>query len=104
MQQPGTFFEPQQHLYFPSRLAKLQEVSKNYRNRLIDSNAREGVLIYNTGACGKRHLKFCRRNKSGRAMSSDGLGSATRTFYGSTAAGILQQVDRPLLIIRTQRL
>ena len=35
------------------------------------------------------------------AMSSHGLGGSPRMFYGSTAAGILQRVDRPLLLIRT---
>ena len=26
-----------------------------------------------------------------------------RTFYGSVTAGVLQKIDRPLLIIRTRR-
>lgn len=38
------------------------------------------------------------------AMSSHGFGGSERMFYGSTAGGILQRVDRPLLIIRTRRL
>jgi nucleotide-binding universal stress UspA family protein len=38
------------------------------------------------------------------AMSSHGLGGSSRMFYGSTAAGILQRVDRPLLLIRTRRM
>jgi nucleotide-binding universal stress UspA family protein len=35
------------------------------------------------------------------AMTSHGLGGSPRTFYGSVAAGVLQRLDRPLLIIRT---
>ncbi|MFH1982328.1 MAG: universal stress protein [Pseudomonadota bacterium] len=38
------------------------------------------------------------------AMASHGRGGLSRVFYGSVAAGILQQVDRPLLVIRARRL
>ncbi len=38
------------------------------------------------------------------AMASHGLGGSTRTFYGSIAVGVLSQIDRPLLVIRTRRL
>jgi nucleotide-binding universal stress UspA family protein len=34
------------------------------------------------------------------AMASHGRTGLARVFYGSVAAGVLQQVDRPLLIIR----
>ena len=37
------------------------------------------------------------------AMASHGIGGAYRMFYGSVTAGVIQQVDRPLLIIRTRR-
>jgi nucleotide-binding universal stress UspA family protein len=37
-------------------------------------------------------------------MASHGLGGLFRTFYGSVTAGVLQKIDRPLLIIRTRRL
>lgn len=36
------------------------------------------------------------------AMSSHGRTGLARVFYGSVAAGILHQVDRPLLIIRSE--
>jgi nucleotide-binding universal stress UspA family protein len=36
-------------------------------------------------------------------MASHGLSGLPRTFYGSVTAGVLQKVDRPLLIIRTRR-
>ena len=35
------------------------------------------------------------------AMASHGRSGLTRVFYGSVAAGVLQQIDRPLLLIRT---
>jgi nucleotide-binding universal stress UspA family protein len=36
------------------------------------------------------------------AMASHGRGGMTDVFYGSAAAGILQRIDRPLLIVRAQ--
>jgi nucleotide-binding universal stress UspA family protein len=37
------------------------------------------------------------------AMASHGRTGLRRVFYGSMAAGVLQQVDRPLLLIRARR-
>ena len=36
------------------------------------------------------------------AMASHGRGGLSRVFYGSVAAGVLQGVDRPLLLIRSR--
>jgi nucleotide-binding universal stress UspA family protein len=36
------------------------------------------------------------------AMASHGRSGLARVFYGSVAAGMLQRVDRPLLIIRSR--
>ncbi|MFC1880569.1 universal stress protein [Thermodesulfobacteriota bacterium] len=36
------------------------------------------------------------------AMTSHGWGGLARIFYGSVAAGILNQVDRPLFIVRSR--
>ena len=38
------------------------------------------------------------------AMASHGRSGLSRTFYGSIAAGVLQRIDRPLLLIRTRRI
>ncbi len=38
------------------------------------------------------------------AMASHGVGGLPRTFYGSVSAGVLQSVDRPLLLIRSRRI
>jgi len=35
------------------------------------------------------------------AMASHGRTGLSRVFYGSIAAGVLQRVDRPLLLIRS---
>ena len=37
------------------------------------------------------------------AMASHGFGGSRRMFYGSVAAGVLQRIDRPLLIVRSRR-
>ncbi len=37
------------------------------------------------------------------AMASHGRGGLSRVFYGSVAAGVLQRVDRPLLLVRSVR-
>ena len=42
------------------------------------------------------------RNVSIVAMASQGLNALPRQFYGSTAAGVLQRIDRPLLLIRSR--
>ncbi|TFH37937.1 MAG: universal stress protein [Anaerolineales bacterium] len=38
------------------------------------------------------------------AMASHGRSGLERVFYGSVAAGVLQRVDRPLLLVRARRL
>lgn len=38
------------------------------------------------------------------AMASHGHGGLFRTFYGSIATGVLQRIDRPLLLIRSRNL
>jgi nucleotide-binding universal stress UspA family protein len=37
------------------------------------------------------------------AMASHGRSGWSRTFYGSVSAGVLQKVDRPILMIRSRR-
>ena len=37
------------------------------------------------------------------ALASHGRSGLTRVFYGSVAAGILQRIDRPLLLVRAQK-
>jgi nucleotide-binding universal stress UspA family protein len=34
------------------------------------------------------------------AMASHGRGGLSDVYYGSVAAGVLQRIDRPLLIVR----
>jgi nucleotide-binding universal stress UspA family protein len=43
-----------------------------------------------------------RENADLVAMASHGRSGLSRAFYGSVAAGVLQGIDRPLLIIRSR--
>lgn len=36
------------------------------------------------------------------AMASHGRGGLSRVFYGSVAAGVLQRIERPLLLVRAR--
>jgi nucleotide-binding universal stress UspA family protein len=36
------------------------------------------------------------------ALASHGRSGLAQVFYGSVAAGVLQRVDRPLLLVRSQ--
>jgi len=38
------------------------------------------------------------------AIASHGRGGLARVFYGSVAAAILNQVDRPLLLVRSRKI
>jgi nucleotide-binding universal stress UspA family protein len=45
-----------------------------------------------------------RENTDLIAMASHGRSGMSRVFYGSVAAGVLQQIDRPMLIIRSRNI
>jgi nucleotide-binding universal stress UspA family protein len=45
-----------------------------------------------------------RENADLIAIASHGRSGMSRVFYGSVASGILQQIDRPMLIIRSRNI
>jgi len=45
-----------------------------------------------------------RENTDLIAMASHGRSGMSRVFYGSVASGVLQQIDRPMLIIRSRNI
>ncbi len=45
-----------------------------------------------------------RENADLIAIASHGRSGLSRVFYGSVAAGIMQRIDRPMLIIRTRNI
>ncbi|MFC1813528.1 universal stress protein [Thermodesulfobacteriota bacterium] len=58
----------------------------------VDQGAVVEVIIHTAR---KEHIDLI-------AMASHGRGGLSRVFYGSVAAGVLQHVDRPLLLIRSR--
>jgi len=61
---------------------KISVVSGSIVREIIDCAEREGVDLI--------------------AMTSHGRGGLSRAFYGSVAAGVLNRIDRPLLIVRSR--
>jgi nucleotide-binding universal stress UspA family protein len=45
-----------------------------------------------------------RENADLIAIASHGRSGMSRVFYGSIAAGIMQQIDRPMLVIRSRNI
>jgi nucleotide-binding universal stress UspA family protein len=45
-----------------------------------------------------------RENADLIAIASHGRSGISRVFYGSVAAGIMQKIDRPMLVIRTRNI
>ncbi len=77
-----------------SRIArKLTSKNINTETRLASGNAISSIIeaanIYSVDLI---------------AMASHGRGALTRVFYGSVASGVLNRVDRPLLIVRSRKL
>ena len=63
-------------------VAKMQVQRGNVVARIIDTARQESVDLV--------------------AMASHGKGGTERAFYGSVAVGVLNQIDRPLLLIRSR--
>ncbi|RZB38512.1 MAG: hypothetical protein SRB2_00260 [Desulfobacteraceae bacterium Eth-SRB2] len=78
-----------------SYLASLQE---KFRSKGI-----EAQILIGHGPVTKAIIDAAEEKNVGLvAMASHGHGGLLRTFYGSVAAGVLQRIDRPLLLIRSR--
>jgi len=67
--------------------------------RANDMNAE---VRYSRGPVVKTIIEMAQREQADLvAMASHGRSGLGRAFYGSVAAGVLQQIDRPLLLIRS---
>jgi nucleotide-binding universal stress UspA family protein len=99
-----------------SQAAHQEEAIKDFRQRTneaeiylngIDNQWQaQGLRVQNLVAHGDIVKTILRIAQSGSvdliAMASHGRTGISRVFYGSITAGILQQVDRPLLVIRSE--
>jgi nucleotide-binding universal stress UspA family protein len=82
---------------FNGAKAYLGALTDEFRTKGLDATSlvKEGLVVHTileVAECEKADLI---------AMASHGRTGLTRVFYGSVAAGILQQADRPLLLIRS---
>ena len=91
---------------FSQRFEKLLEEAQRYL-KVISGTFREKAIasqsLVVTGPVVKEILSAARRKNADLiAICSHGRGGLSRFFYGSVAAGILQQADRPMLVIRSR--
>jgi nucleotide-binding universal stress UspA family protein len=92
--------------YFdPDLLARIIEEAKTYLvQRQVELKAQgiEAVTYIETGPVVSTILATAEREHADLiAMGSHGRTGLARVFYGSVATGVLNQADRPLLLVRT---
>lgn len=76
----------------------LDRVANRLQEKGIDSR---GLVEY--GPVVVTIMRVARQEDVGLiAMASHGRGGLADVYYGSVAAGVLQRIDRPLLIVRAQ--
>jgi nucleotide-binding universal stress UspA family protein len=84
-----------------------QDEVKSYLKKIADKFTREKInaetRIASGPAVGAILETASKDNVDLIAMTSHGGGALSRVFYGSVASGVLNRVDRPLLVIRTRK-
>ena len=92
----------------------LQENRRRFNESMVYLNAVAGelrekgilsVTITETGPVVTTIIGVAGREQADLiAMASHGRSGISQAFYGSVAAGVLHQVDRPLLLVRSRKL
>jgi nucleotide-binding universal stress UspA family protein len=84
----------------------LKEKTAEYLDSLQKKFSKKGIEVWTLIAHApavKAIVDAAEREKADLvAMASHGRTGLSRTFYGSIAAGVLQRIDRPLLLIRSR--
>jgi nucleotide-binding universal stress UspA family protein len=84
-----------------------QDEVKSYLKKIADKFTKEKIEAETRIASGPAVAAIIetasKDNVDLIAMTSHGGGSLSRVFYGSVASGVLNRVDRPLLVIRTRK-
>jgi len=87
-----------------TRAGRLGMEAKSYLGRLTRAARKKGLTaksVVEYGPVVRAILDVAEQENADLiAVASHGRTGLARVFYGSVAAGILQQVDRPLLIVR----
>jgi nucleotide-binding universal stress UspA family protein len=78
--------------------AYLAGIQEGFQKKGIDT----GIFVEQGGAVETILSVAQRENVDLIAIASHGRSGLSRVFYGSVAAGIMQKIDRPILIIRTR--
>jgi nucleotide-binding universal stress UspA family protein len=77
----------------------LKKISEKFRRKDIKTK----TVVVN-GPAVERIIQIAdKENADLIAMTSHGEGGIGRVFYGSVAAGVLNRIDRPLLVIRSRK-
>ncbi len=80
--------------------------ARRYLDTLVERMAREGIEargVVEYGPVVTTIMRVARQLEiSLIALASHGRGGLTDVYYGSVAGGVLQRIDRPLLIVRAQ--
>jgi nucleotide-binding universal stress UspA family protein len=84
----------------------LKEKTASYLDSLQKKFSKKGIEVQTRivhGPAVKAIVDAAERENADLvAMASHGRTGLSRTFYGSIAAGVLQRIDRPLLLIRSR--
>lgn len=80
--------------------------ARHYLDRLVERMDKEGISargLVEYGPVVTTIMRVARQLEVELiAMASHGRGGLTDVYYGSVAGGVLQRIDRPLLIVRAQ--
>ena len=77
----------------------LKKIAGEFKEKGIDTK-----VVVKSGSVAEIIVGLARQEKADLiAMASHGRTGLSRVFYGSVAAGVLHQVDRPLLLIRSRQ-
>jgi nucleotide-binding universal stress UspA family protein len=98
----GTFIESVEIEY-----ERIQEKTETYLKKIAKLFAAKKIKTETRlaagGAIGAIIATASKENVDLIAMASHGRGALSRVFYGSVASGVLNRVDRPLLIVRSRK-
>ena len=92
------FFEKQ----LDDQLREAKKYLDGHKGQFMEKNIQSTSRIA-FGSVVKAILRVAEQEKAGLiAICSHGRGGLSRLFYGSVASGVLNRVDRPLLVIRAR--
>jgi nucleotide-binding universal stress UspA family protein len=107
--EPGHFIEDDEISYTATYEEKRDHQIKeteSYLAPLLEQFREEGIKVQTLigdGPVVKAILDAAKSESADLlAMASHGRSGLSRTFYGSISAGVLQRIDRPLLLIRSR--